>query len=156
MVEKYDNLFATLTLHHILLSLDDVIGGMLNPHYFCKPILKTKKDQESLLQTALQAHQKFSFGSDSAPHLKSNKESQKGSAGIFSAPILLQALTQTFEAHNALENLESFISINASKIYGLTRTSKQITLTKKPFQVPQEYAGIVPMFAGQTLQWSLA
>lgn len=156
LVEKYDNLFATLTLHHILLNLDDVIGGMLNPHYFCKPILKTKKDQESLLQTALQAHQKFSFGSDSAPHLKSNKESQKGSAGIFSAPILLQALTQTFEAHNALENLESFISINASKIYGLTRTSKQITLTKKPFQVPQEYAGIVPMFAGQTLQWSLA
>ena len=68
LVEKYDNLFATLTLHHILLNLDDVIGGMLNPHYFCKPILKTKKDQESLLQTALQAHQKFSYGSESDPH----------------------------------------------------------------------------------------
>ncbi len=156
LVEKHENLFATLTLHHILLSLDDVIGGMLNPHYFCKPILKTKKDQESLLQVALNAHEKFSFGSDSAPHLKTNKETSKGAAGIFSAPIALPALTQTFETHNALDNLESFISINASKIYNLPRTNKQITLLKKPMQIPEEISGIVPMFAGKSLDWSLA
>lgn len=156
LVEKYENLFATLTLHHILLSLDDVVGGMLNPHYFCKPILKTKKDQESLLQIALNAHEKFSFGSDSAPHLKTNKESSKGAAGIFSAPIVLPALAQTFEAHNALENLESFTSLNASKIYNLPRTNKQITLIKKPMQIPEEISGVIPMFAGKSLEWSLA
>lgn len=156
LVEKYENLFATLTLHHISLNLDNVIGGMLNPHYFCKPILKTKKDQESLLQVALNAHKKFSFGSDSAPHLKINKESKKGAAGIFSAPILLPTLAQIFDTHNALENLESFVSLNASQIYNLPRTNKQITLIKKQMQIKEELSGIVPMFAGNTLEWSLA
>ncbi|WP_299549116.1 dihydroorotase [uncultured Helicobacter sp.] len=154
LVEKYNNLFATLTLHHIALSLDDVIGGGLNPHYFCKPILKTPKDRDVLLQVALDAHCKFSFGSDSAPHLKANKESAKGAAGIFSAPIVLLGLAELFEKYNKLENLQSFISDNAQKIYNLPKTNKIITLTKLPFDIPQEIDGIVPLFAKKTLTWS--
>ena len=30
-------------LHHLLITLDDVAGGMLNPHLFCKPIAKDQK-----------------------------------------------------------------------------------------------------------------
>ncbi len=156
LVEKYENLFATLTLHHILLSLDNVVGGMLNPHYFCKPILKTKKDQEALLQVALSAHSKFSFGSDSAPHLRSAKESSKGAAGIFSAPILLPLLAQTFASKNVLEKLESFVSHNAHKIYQLPLSQKSVKLCKKPMTIPQECYGVVPMLAGETLEWSVA
>ncbi|MDE5603764.1 MAG: dihydroorotase [Helicobacter sp.] len=155
LVEKYENLFATLTLHHMLLSLDNVVGGMLNPHYFCKPILKTKKDQEALLQVALSGHSKFSFGSDSAPHLRSAKE-QKGAAGIFSAPILLPLLAQIFESNKALERLETFISYNASNIYQLPFSQKNVKLCKKPMIIPQECYGIVPMLAGETLEWSVA
>ncbi len=155
LVEKYENLFATLTLHHMLLSLDSVAGGILNPHYFCKPILKTKKDQEALLQVALSGHSKFSFGSDSAPHLRNAKE-QKGAAGIFSAPILLPLLVQTFESNRALEKLETFISYNASKIYQLPLSKKNVRLCKKPMIVPQECYGVVPMLAGETLEWSVA
>lgn len=154
LIEKYDNLFATLTLHHLTLSLDDVAGGALNPHLFCKPILKTKKDQKALLEIALSGHQKFSFGSDSAPHLQSTKETSRGAAGIFSAPILLPSLVELFEKHNALENLSKFISQNAQKIYKITPLLKEITLTRKPFKIPPIYSGVVPMRAGEIISWS--
>lgn len=158
LVEKYDNLFATLTLHHITLSLDDVIGGALNPHCFCKPILKTPKDRDALLQVALSAHSKFSFGSDSAPHLQANKECAKGAAGIFSAPLLLPALAEIFEAHHRLENLESFVAHNAQRIYHLPKTDKIVRLTKKSFKVADSIGGdsirsVVPLFAGRTFSW---
>ena len=154
LVEKYSNLFATLTLHHISLCLDDVLGGGLNPHYFCKPILKTQKDRDALLEVALNAHCKFSFGSDSAPHLRENKECAKGAAGIFSAPILLPALAELFSKYNKLENLESFVSRNAQNIYGLPKDSKIVTLVQKQMQIPQEIDGIVPLFARNSLSWS--
>ncbi|WP_026943984.1 dihydroorotase [Helicobacter rodentium] len=154
IVEKYSNLYATLTLHHISLSLDDVIGGALNPHTFCKPILKTPKDRDALLQVALSAHKKFSFGSDSAPHLQVNKESSKGAAGIFSAPILLPALATLFDKHKRLENLEQFVSGNAQKIYGIKAIKKEVKLVKKQMIVPQNIEGIVPLYAGKTLDWS--
>jgi len=50
MLEKYDNLHATITLHHLLITLDDVAGGMLQPHLFCKPIAKKPIDRAALLQ----------------------------------------------------------------------------------------------------------
>ncbi|WP_309498218.1 amidohydrolase family protein, partial [Sulfurovum sp.] len=37
LLDKYENLYATITLHHLLITLDDVAGGMLKPHLFCKP-----------------------------------------------------------------------------------------------------------------------
>ncbi|MCH5313044.1 MAG: dihydroorotase [Helicobacter sp.] len=160
LLEKYDNLFATLTLHHITLSLDDLCGGMLNPHHFCKPMLKTKKDQQALLEAALKAHPKISFGSDSAPHLKSAKLSHKGAAGIFSAPALLPALAELFESHNALDYLQSFVSDRAIAIYDLQDYApKTITLEKAPFTIPQHInsplGAIVPFLAGESLSWRI-
>lgn len=155
MVQKYDNLFATITLHHLYITLDDVAGGMLKPHLFCKPIAKKPVDREALLNLALNAHPKVMFGSDSAPHPKDKKESCGCAAGVFTAPIALQALLQLFEAHGKLENLQAFVSDNAQKIYGVKPLDKTITLEKKSFVVPNDYNGVVPMFAGQSLQWSV-
>ena len=70
MLEKYPNLYATITLHHLLITLDDVAGGMLQPHLFCKPIAKKPIDRDALLKVALEGHPKVMFGSDSAPHPK--------------------------------------------------------------------------------------
>lgn len=156
LVEKYDNLFATLTLHHITLNLDAVIGGGLNPHYFCKPTLKTPKDTQALAQVALSAHSKFSFGSDSAPHLRAHKECIKGAAGIFSAPVAILGLAELFDRHGKLENLQHFLSENAQKIYGLPKSNKTLKLIKATTQIPQEIGGIVPIFAGESLSWSYA
>ena len=155
LLDKYANLYATITLHHLLITLDDVAGGMLQPHLFCKPIAKRPEDRDALLKVALEAHPKVMFGSDSAPHPKHAKEACGCAAGVFTAPIALQVLAELFEKHNALDKLQDFISKNAKKIYTIKVPEKIVTLEKKPFTVPHEYNGVVPMYAGETLKYSV-
>jgi dihydroorotase len=156
LLDKFENLYATITLHHLLITLDDVAGGFLKPHLFCKPIAKRPEDRAALLEVALKAHPKVMFGSDSAPHPLHAKESCGCAAGVFTAPIALQALAQLFEKKGYLENLESFVSLNAQKIYNITPIEKRIKLIKKEFKVPEKYGDVVPMFAGKTLSWSIS
>ena len=154
-LDKYDNLYATITVHHLLITLDDVAGGMLQPHLFCKPIAKRPEDREALLKVALEAHPKVMFGSDSAPHPKHAKENCGCAAGVFTAPIALQLLAALFDKHNALDTLQAFVSDNAQRIYGITPRAKTITLEKKPFTVPAMYNGVVPMYANETIAYSI-
>lgn len=159
MLDKYPNLYATITLHHLLITLDDVAGGMLKPHLFCKPIAKRYEDRAALLNVALGANPKVCFGSDSAPHPKHKKESCGCAAGVFTAPIALQVLTELFEKHNCLDNLQKFVSDNAINIYGINPPSKTITLEKTDFRVPTSYKNdaetVVPMYADEVIKWSL-
>jgi len=155
MLDKYDNLYATITVHHLMITLDDVAGGMLRPHLFCKPIAKRPEDRAALLKVALEAHPKVMFGSDSAPHPKHAKESCGCGAGVFTAPIALQLLCEIFEEHNQLDNLQAFISDNAQRIYGICAEYKEVVLSKRDFVVPEMYGEVVPMRAGETLRWSI-
>ena len=154
-VLEHDNLYATITLHHLFITLDDVAGGMLQPHLFCKPIAKRPEDREALLNLALNANPKVMFGSDSAPHPRSNKEAPGCAAGVFTAPIALQLLAQLFEQNGKLDKLQDFVSNNAQKIYNITPPKKEIILEKKEFKVPNEYNGVVPFMAGKTIKWSI-
>lgn len=155
MLDKYENLYATVTLHHLLLTLDDVVGGMMRPHLFCKPIAKRPEDREALLKTVLKAHPKVMFGSDSAPHPQDKKEACGCAAGIFTAPIALQVLCEIFDEFNALENLQDFVSDNAQRIYGICPEFKEVTLVNTPFEVPASYGNVVPMYAKETIGWSI-
>ncbi len=159
MLDRHENLYATITLHHLLITLDDVAGGMLQPHLFCKPIAKRYEDREALLEVALKAHPKVMFGSDSAPHPQHAKEACGCAAGVFTAPITIQVLTELFEKHKKLDNLQAFLSDNACNIYGIKPQNKTIKLSKTEFQVPAYYQyndqKVIPMYAEQTLQWSL-
>jgi len=155
MLDRYENLYATVTVHHLMITLDDVAGGMLRPHLFCKPIAKRPHDREALLKIALAAHPKVMFGSDSAPHPKDKKESCGCGAGVFTAPIALQLLCEIFEEYNALDNLQAFVSDNAQRIYGICPDYKEVVLIKHDFVVPQMYGEVVPMRAGETLRWSI-
>lgn len=155
MLDKHPNLYATITVHHLLISLDDVVGGMMKPHLFCKPIAKRPEDRDALLKVALEAHPKVMFGSDSAPHPKDKKESCGCAAGVFTAPIALQLLCEIFDNHGKLENLQAFVSDNAQSIYGICPEFKEVTLVKEEFTVPQSYKGVVPMYAGETIGWSI-
>ncbi len=155
-LDRFENLYATITLHHLMITLDDVAGGMLEPHLFCKPIAKRPKDREALREVALKAHPKVSFGSDSAPHPQHAKEASHCSAGVFTAPIALQVLTELFLEYSSLENLQAFVSDNAQKIYSnLEVPTKIITLEEKPFLVPNKYGDVVPMYAGKELKYSI-
>lgn len=159
LLDKYDNLHATVTLHHLLITLDDVAGGMLQPHLFCKPIAKRPHDRSALLDAALKGHPKLMFGSDSAPHPKHKKECCGCAAGVFTSPIALQVLVELFEKYQALDKLNDFVSLNAQKIYDLKPLVKKIKLVKKDYVVPAIYEynedNVVPMYAGETLAWSI-
>jgi dihydroorotase len=156
LLDEYSNLYATVTLHHLLITLDDVAGGLLQPHLFCKPIAKRPEDRAALLAAALRAHPKLMFGSDSAPHPLSRKEAAGCAAGIFSAPVILPLLVELFESHDALSSLQPFISDNARRIYGIAPPTKTITLARKPWAVPASFDDVVPFCAGRTLPWQVA
>ncbi len=156
MLDKYENLYATITVHHLLLTLDDVVGGMMMPHHFCKPIAKRPEDLDALLTVALDAHPKVMFGSDSAPHPQHAKESCGCAAGVFTAPISLQLLCEIFEQYDKLDNLQTFVSDNAQNIYGICPEFKEITLEKRTFVVPEHYGTVVPMYAGEAISWAIA
>ena len=155
MLDKHKNLYATITVHHLILTLDNVIGGMMMPHLFCKPIPKRPEDLDALLNVALAAHPKVMFGSDSAPHPQHKKEACGCAAGVFTAPISLQLLCEIFEQYDKLDNLQAFISDNAQSIYGICPEFKEVTLEKRPFTEPQTYSGVVPMYAGEVIAWAI-
>ena len=96
--------------------LDDVAGGMLRPHLFCKPIAKRPEDREALLKAALSGHPRLMFGSDSAPHPVHAKEACGCAAGVFTAPIALPRLAALFDGHGALDRLQGFVSGHACSL----------------------------------------
>jgi len=159
LLDEYENLRATVTLQHLVITLDDVAGGLLDPHLFCKPIAKRPEDREALLQAALEAHPKLMFGSDSAPHPISKKECCGCAAGVFTAPLAVARLAQLFDEHGKLDNLQAFISDNAQKQYGVKPEEKLVTVSKESFEVPSVYEGhghtVVPMHAGEVLDWKV-
>ncbi|PDW04006.1 dihydroorotase [Candidatus Viridilinea mediisalina] len=153
LLQRYPNLAATVTLHHLLITLDDVAGGLLCPHLFCKPIAKRPEDREALLAAALAAQPRLMFGSDSAPHPVDRKEAAGCAAGVFTAPVILPLLVDLFARHHALERLQAFVSDNARAVYGFTPPAKPVTLRQEAWQVPARYGTVVPFYANQTLAW---
>lgn len=159
LLDEFENLCATVTLQHLIITLDDVAGGALNPHLFCKPIAKRPGDRDALLQAALDGHPRLMFGSDSAPHPLHRKECCGCAAGVFTAPLALPRLAALFAEHGALGKLQDFVSGNACRIFGLSPEPKRITLTDTPMQVPASYRSfgqqVVPMYAGAEIAWSI-
>ena len=155
LLDRYSNLYATVTLHHLIITLDDVAGGLLRPHLFCKPIAKRPEDRDALLAAALAAHPKLSFGSDSAPHPISAKECCGCAAGVFSAPVALPILVDLFDRNGALDNLQAFVSDNAVRNYGVTPPETAVLLKKEPMIIPDAVGDVVVYRAGEEIPWSV-
>ena len=155
-LEAHENLSATLTVHHLLLSLDDLLGESLKPHLFCKPIVKSKRDRHALRQAALAAHPKICLGTDSAPHPQSAKLSATVPPGIFSSPVALPLLTELFERHDALESLSAFVCENATSLYKIRPPIRAVQLCRQAWNVPCSYGDMVPLKANTSLAWRLA
>ncbi|MCL2792522.1 MAG: dihydroorotase [Spirochaetaceae bacterium] len=150
------NLGGTITIHHLLITLDDLLGGGINPHNFCKPVVKTPKDREAIQNAALSGNRKFFFGSDSAPHPESLKIKTGGNAGIFSAPVAFPLLVSFFEKNGSKELLENFTSRYGAEFYNLPLNSSSITLERKESKVPERFSDIVPFMAGATIEWDIS
>lgn len=160
-LERYPNLYATITLHHLFITLNDVIDDRLDAHMYCKPVAKRPEDRAALIHLATSAHPKVMLGSDSAPHTESAK-CFRGCAGIYTAPVLLPLLAELFEQHGCLANLQAFVGDNAQRIYGLQFTTdppKKIRLEKKQWIIPEyvEHVGerIYIFRGGHTCEWTL-
>ena len=154
-MDRYDNVSATVTLHHLMITLDDVIGDLMRPDLFCKPIAKTQEDRSALRNAVFSGHPKLMFGSDSAPHPRHKKECIGCAAGVFTAPVALPLLAQIFEEAGCLDQLQNFVSTNACQRYQLTPPQKTIRLQKMPWTVPDFYGDVTPFYAGKTIGWSV-
>ncbi|WP_419176932.1 dihydroorotase [Desulfosediminicola sp.] len=154
-MEKYDNVSATVTLHHLMITLDDVVGGFMQPDLFCKPIAKTPRDRGALRSAVFSGNPRIMFGSDSAPHPRHRKECVGCAAGVFTAPVALPLLAQIFAEEGCLDLLQSFVSDNACKRYRISPPEKRITLTEKEWVVPELYGTVRPFYGGERLFWAV-
>ena len=120
------------------------------------PILKPMDDMTAVVKAMISGDPHFLFGSDTAPHPPDAKLRTPPAAGIFSAPVLMSLLTQVFADFAALNHLEAFVSHRGAEFYGLSRNDESITMVEEDWIVPNEYDGMVPLMAGQTLHWKVA
>ncbi|MBN2617276.1 MAG: dihydroorotase [Spirochaetales bacterium] len=147
-----ENIVATVTLHHLLSTVEDVINNSANK---CMPIPKLKEDRDSIREAVFSGDKKFFFGSDSAPHPKADKECLKAKAGVFTSPVLLPKLAELFENNSCLDRLEAFVSKLGADFYKIPYNEEKITIYKKDMVVPNEVYGVIPYLAGETISWSL-
>ncbi len=157
ILESPNNVAATITPQHLLLNRNDLLVGGIKPHHYCLPILKRQKHQQALIKAATSGNPKFFIGTDSAPHAKSQKESDCGCAGIFSHHAAIELYAQVFEQVNALDKLENFTSKFGPDFYGLPYNQTKMTLIKKSWTIPEQIAYddevLIPFFASNTLNW---
>lgn len=169
VARDHPNIACSLTVHHMLLTLDDIIGDKLDPHCFCKPVAKSEADRQAIIEAAIGGDPSFFLGTDSAPHVVSNKHTAHAAAGCYTAPFAMPLLAQVFDEHGALNMLEMFASENGANFYGLPLNEGKLRLVKKPTTIPKGYTwnyngpprevdginDLKPFWAGKEIQWQV-
>lgn len=150
---------GTLTAHHLLLNRNAMLVGGIQPHHYCLPVLKRETHRQALLAAATKGHPRFFLGTDSAPHLRSLKESSCGCAGCYTAHHAIELYATAFDQVGALDQLEGFASHHGADFYGLPRNTDTIQLQRVPTEIPDALPfgeeTVIPFMAGQTLPWTL-
>jgi dihydroorotase len=150
---------ATITPQHLLLNRTAIFTGGIRPHYYCLPVLKTEPDRVALVEAAISGEPRFFLGTDSAPHARHAKEAACGCAGMFSAHAAIELYAEVFDAANVLPRLEGFAAEFGADFYGLPRNEGRITLSRKPWTVPEHYPfgadQLVAMRAGERVLWHI-
>ena len=156
-----DNVAATITPQHLHINRNAMLVGGIQPHNYCLPVAKRETHRLALRAVATSAdpaiQRKFFLGTDSAPHLRGDKESACGCAGIFGAPFALESYLTVFEQEDAIDRFEAFASLNGPAFYKLPVNEEMVTLARVDVPVPEELPlvgeTIVPWHGGQTLGW---
>ncbi|CAL5342623.1 unnamed protein product [Camellia sinensis] len=129
---------ATVTPQHLVLNRNSLFQVGLQPHNYCLPVLKRETHRQAIVSAM-------------------KKKCSCGCAGIYNALVALSLYAKVFEEAGALDKLEAFTSFNGPNFYGLPRNTSKIKLIKSQWKVPESlsYATseIIPMFAGETLEW---
>ncbi len=147
---------ATITAHHLLYNRNAMFQGGMRPHYYCLPVLKRERHRLALIEAATGGSPKFFLGTDSAPHARDAKESACGCAGIYTAHAAIELYAEAFDQADALDRLEAFASFHGPDFYRLPRNTETITLRREPRLLASEHpAGVLPMRAGENVNWTL-
>lgn len=153
------NIAATITPQHLMFNRNQLLVGGIKPHYYCLPVLKHEQDQAAIIKAATSGNPKFFAGTDSAPHIKNQKESACGCAGVYSAPFAVAMYAQVFDSVNQLDKLDAFMSRWGAEFYQLPVKSERIEIVEQqqiiPSTLPFGHDLVVPLAAGSTLQWSI-
>lgn len=151
---------ATITPQHLLANRNDMLGSGINPHLYCKPILKREEDRIALLEAAVSGEPCFFLGTDSAPHAKHTKENSCGCAGCFTGLHGLELYAEAFDSVGMIDMLPDFAGKFGANFYGLPYSERLVRLNREEWNVPKEIAyggwhSIVPFYAGETLHWKM-
>ena len=138
VLKSNKNVVASITPHHLSLNRNAILVGGINPHYYCLPVLKREKHRIALVEAALSDNEKFFLGTDSAPHSIKSKETSCGCAGVFNSSNSISVVTEIFDQNKSLSKLESFLSLNGPKHYGLKNNNSKITIVKN--ELPIKFA----------------
>jgi len=149
---------GTITTHHLIVDRNHILAGGIRPHYYCLPVAKRAIHRLALINAATSGNPRFFLGTDSAPHTDANKETACGCAGIFSATNTLSCLAEVFEAHEALDRLEAFTSLNGPAFYRLPVNEDTVTLVKGdpvayPAKIDSDDGPITVFDPGFPLHW---
>lgn len=159
--DQDENMVATITPHHLVLTRNDLFAGGMNPYMYCLPVAKTFEDRDAVRKAAISGDERFFLGTDSAPHPTKAKEKAGAAAGIFNAPTSIGYVAQVFDELNALEKLEGFTSIYGARFYGFSPNGSTVTLVKREKPVEMDWqlkagSDIVKIFKpGIPLYWDL-
>ncbi len=152
-----DRLAATITAHHLIANRNNLLADGINPHLYCKPILKRDSHRQALIVAATSGNPKFFLGTDSAPHAKGAKESACGCAGCYTAHTAMGLYAEAFDSVGKLDKLEGFASHFGPDFYGLPRNTDTITLVHEDQKVPEELPFgndvVIPLRAGGVVRW---
>jgi dihydroorotase len=150
---------ATITPQHLLYNRNALFDRGLRPHMYCLPILKREQHRRALREAATSGEPGFFLGTDSAPHLRHLKEADCGCAGVFSAPVALQAYLKVFAEEHALDRFEAFASLNGPAFYRLPANDERMTFAEGVSFTAERVnlvgqGELVPLFEGEAVGWS--
>lgn len=153
-----------LTPQHMLTDRRDTHRKGLRPHNFWFPAPQPLEHRQELNSFAGRGYFYCWLASDSAMHLRKDKESMCCSGGVITAHAGIELYVEAFENIGALNNLEAFASINGPRFYGLEHSSDTIELVKQPWKVSNflcieedgSFEPVVPFRLGEEIRWKLA
>jgi dihydroorotase len=160
-VIQHENVWGTVTPHHLMKNCNAMFENGFDPTYFCYPILNSEDDRLAIVNAVTSQNKEirgnFGAGTDSAIHYLENKLKVGGDGGICIARVATEAYTQIFVENNAkLAHLNDFLAVNLlEEVYGISPTRDLFTtLVNEEWEVLKD-SKVLPFMAGETLQWRI-
>jgi dihydroorotase len=150
---------ATVTPQHLRVDRNAMLVGGIRPHLYCLPILKRRRDRDALRRLVAKGFPRLFLGTDSAPHAQHLKENACGCAGVYSAPVALEAYAEVFDEIGCLDRLADCAGRFGAAFYGLPPNPGTVTLAEEPWTAPQsipvggDVRAVRPYLAGESVRW---